>query len=312
MRALLKMEDALAAVESAFAAHGRGEAVNPPKLHLPLPGIEGFFGAMPALLAGTAGIKWANSHPQNPVRRQLPAVMGLMILSDPETGYPLAVMDATHLTAVRTGAAGAVAARWLARPGAASVGLVGCGAVAAAMLQALRLCFPIQRLVLYDVSPEALERFQSHSGGVAGTLGEVAACDIVCTLTPSRRPILMREMIPPGTHLNAMGADAPGKQELEPAILADARLFVDDPAQAAESGEVNVPLHAGELRREQIAGTLGEVVAGLKEGRRANEQITVFDSTGLAVQDVAVARLVTEAALREGRGTRIPIVEGSP
>jgi ornithine cyclodeaminase/alanine dehydrogenase len=308
VRSLLTVESAVAAVEEAFAAHGRGEAVMPPKALLSLPHLEGDFRAMPAFLGDVAGVKWVNAHPRNPERFGLAAVMGVFILSDPADARPLAVMDATALTAYRTGAAGAVAARLLARPGASSAGFIGCGAQAATMLAALRAVLPIRRLLLADASPAALERFQKTSGGAAAPLGEVAACDIVCTMTPARRPVLAREMVPRGVHINAMGADAPGKQELDPLILREARLFVDDLEQACAGGEVNVALATGELQREQIAGTIGQVVAGLKPGRQNADQITVFDSTGLALQDLALARRVYEAALASGRGTWFRLV----
>lgn len=309
VRRLLTIEVAVAAVEEAFAAHGRGETIMPPKVYLPLERHEGDFRAMPAYLSGTAGVKWVNAHPRNPVKHGLPSVMGVLIYSDPETAAPLAVMDATLITAYRTGAAAAVAAKHLARRDAATVGLVGCGVQAATALQALRSAIAVQQLLLFDLSKEAIDRFQQRHGGAIAKIGDVAACDIVCTTTPSRMPVVRREMVRDGTHINAMGADAPGKQELDPRILADARLFLDDMTQACESGEVNVPLHKGELKREQIAGTLGEVVAGLKPGRRSDSEITVFDSTGLAVQDLAVARRVYEAARERKIGTLVRLVD---
>lgn len=309
VRKLLTIEDAVAAVEEAFAAHGRGETIMPAKVYLPLERHEGDFRAMPAYLNGTAGVKWVNAHPHNPRRHGLPAVMGVLIYSDPETAAPLAIMDATRITAFRTGAAAAVAAKHLARKSATSVGLVGCGVQAGAALAALRTVFPVQQLLLFDLSKEAIDRFQQRHGGAIGKIGDVAACDIVCTTTPSRMPVLRREMIRDGTHVNAMGADAPGKQELDPRILAGARVFLDDMTQACESGEVNVPLHDGAFKREQIAGTLGEVVAGLKPGRETDAQITVFDSTGLAVQDLAVARRVYEAARAQGIGNAVRLVD---
>jgi ornithine cyclodeaminase/alanine dehydrogenase len=308
--ALLTMEEAVEAVQEAFGAHGRGETIMPPKVYLPLKSYDGDFRAMPAYLDGAAGVKWVNAHPQNPARHKLPAVMGVLIYSDPATARPLAIMDATHITRFRTGAAGAVAARALARPDSASVGLVGCGVQAGALLSALRLVFPIRRLLLFDLSKEAIERFQKTHGGAIGAIGDVCACDILCTSTPSRMPVVRREFVRDGTHVNAMGADAPGKQELDPRLLADARVFVDDLEQACESGEVNVPLHEGSYRRDQIAGTLGQVVAGRVPGRQNEKQITIFDSTGLAVQDVAVARRVYESAKRQGVGRPVNLVGG--
>jgi ornithine cyclodeaminase/alanine dehydrogenase len=217
-------------------------------------------------------------------------------------------MDATLLTAVRTGAAAAVASKYLARNDAASVGFVGSGVQARTLLAALRVVFPALEVVAADASEAAARGFAEECGGRAGTLAEAAGCDILCTATPVREPIVRREWIRPGTHINAMGADAHGKQELETEILLAAKVVVDDWEQACGSGEVNVPLHEGALRREQIHAALGEVVAGTRPGRESPEEITVFDSTGLAVQDVALARLVYEQARQQNAGIEVDFV----
>ena len=306
---ILTMELAIPAVEAAFAAHGRGEALMPPKLYLPLPRHGGDFRAMPAYLDGAAGVKWVNMHPGNPAKHGLPAVMGVYILSDPDTAVPLAILDGTLLTGFRTGAAGAVASKYLAPKNPATIGFVGCGVQARHLLAAHRVLFPNLRAVLFDASAEAVARFAAESGGHPGAVDQAGSCDIVCTTTPSRTPVVFRSYVGISTHINAMGADAPGKQEIDPAILQEAVVVLDDLAQACESGEVNVPLHAGTYRREQIHGTLGEVVAGLKPGRVSTE-ITLFDSTGLALQDLALARAAYGEAKRRGLGTEFDLVEG--
>jgi alanine dehydrogenase len=304
---ILTMELAIPAVEAAFAAHGRGEAVMPPKLYLPLEKHGGDFRAMPAYLDGAAGVKWVNMHPQNPARHGLPSVMGVYILSDPETARPLAILDGTLLTAFRTGAAGAVASKYLAPPRPATIGLVGCGVQARHLLAAHRVLFPNLRAVLYDRSAEAVARFAAEVGGHPGAVDQAASCDIVCTSTPARAPVVFRAFVGISTHINAMGADAPGKQEIDPVLLQEATVVLDDLDQACESGEVNVPLHTGAYRREQIYGTLGEIVAGRKPGRTSTE-ITLFDSTGLAVQDLALARALVLEARRQGLGMEIDLV----
>lgn len=304
---ILTMELAIPAVEAAFAAHGRGEALMPPKLYLPLPKHGGDFRAMPAYLDGAAGVKWVNMHPENPKRHGLPAVMGVYVLSDPETAAPLAVLDGTLLTAFRTGAAGAVASKHLAPKDPATIGLIGCGVQARFLLRAHRLLFPGLRPVLFDASKDATARFAAEEGGHPGAVDQAGSCDIVCTTTPSRGPVLFRAFVGISTHVNAMGADAPGKQEVDPEILKEATVVVDDLEQACESGEVNVPLHTGAYAREKIYGTLGEVVAGLKPGRRSTE-ITLFDSTGLAIQDLALARAVFLEARKRGLGTDVELV----
>ncbi|HLY08405.1 MAG TPA: ornithine cyclodeaminase family protein [Planctomycetota bacterium] len=304
---ILTMDMAIAAVERAFAAHGRGEAVMPPKLYLPLEKFGGDFRAMPALLGDVAGVKWVNMHPENPKRFHLPAVMGVYLLSDPETAFPLAVMDGTRLTAFRTGAAAAVASRHLAVKQPATIGFIGCGTQARSILAAHRALYSGFRAIMADADPGAAETFARESGGFTASLDQAGSCDIICTSTPSRSPVLFRSYVGISTHINAMGADAPGKQELDPRLLHDATVVLDDLAQATESGEVNVPLHAGTYRREQIFGTLGEIVAGRKPGRVGTE-ITIFDSTGLAIQDLALAQVVFDEARRRGLGIEIDLV----
>ena len=304
---ILTMELAIPAVERAFEAHGRGEAIMPPKLYLPLEKYAGDFRAMPSLLGGDVGVKWVNMHPENPKRFNLPAVMGVYILSDPETAFPLAVMDGTRLTAFRTGAAAAVASTYLAVKAPATVGFIGCGVQARTLLAAHRAVYSGFRAIMADVSAEAAERFAKEAGGFVGTFDQAGSCDIICTSTPSRAPVLFRSYVGISTHINAMGADAPGKQELDPRLLQDAVVVLDDMAQAVESGEVNVPLHTGTYLRRQIYGTLGEIVAGKKPGRTGTE-ITIFDSTGLAIQDLALARVVFDEARKQGLGIEVDLV----
>jgi len=305
VRSVLTMERAVAAVEEAFGAYGRGETLMPAKVYLDLPQYAGDFRAMPSYARGSAGVKWVNCHPQNPTRHGLPTVLGMYILSDPSTGAPLAVMDATYLTAARTGAAAGVASKFLARDDSRSVGLIGCGVQAHTALAALRVVFDTLDVVAHDRDSGAAERFAAEVGGRAATAREAAGCDIVCTLTPSRAPVVERAWVRPGTHINALGADGPGKQELEVEILQDAKVVIDDLHQAEGGGEINVALTRGELRVGDLYGGLGEVVAGLKAGREADGEITVFDSTGLAIQDVAVARLVYDSAREQGLGRSV-------
>src|SRR6185295_7816070 len=163
------------------------------------------------------------------------------------------------------------------------------------------------RTIMTDLSAEAAEKFAREAGSFVGSMDQAGSCDIICTSTPSRAPVLHRSYVGISTHINAMGADSPGKQELDPRILQDATVVLDDLAQATESGEVNVPLHTGAYRRDQIYGTLGEIVAGKKPGRVGTE-ITVFDSTGLAIQDLALARLVFEESRKRGLGIDIDLI----
>ena len=305
IRSVAKMSAVVPVIDAAFEAHGRGDTQMPVKVYLDLPEYHGDFRAMPAYMDGSAGVKWVNSHPRNPETYNLPSVLGMYILSDPATAVPLAVMDATLLTALRTGAAASVAAKHLARPDARSVGFVGCGVQARTILDALRVVFDDLQVVTADRSADAAATFAAEVGGSVGNLSSAVACDIVCTATPSHRPIVRHEWVRPGAHINAMGADAHGKQELESSLLMTAKVVIDDWQQACASGEVNVPLSDGSLTRDDIHGSLGDVVSGAVPGRETDDEITVFDSTGLAVQDVALARLVYEQAREAGVGLEV-------
>ncbi len=286
------------AVEAAFAAFARGETEMPPKVYVTLPG--GDFRTMPAYIPalGLAGVKIVNVHPGNPARG-LETVMALIVLLDPPTGMPYAILNATGLTDLRTGAAGAVAARHLCRKqDGIELGLIGAGRQAETQLEATAAWLGIDRVRVWSrrsATAEAFARRFSRFEIRADSLERTADCDLLVTTTPSREPLVMDAWIRDGTHINAIGADAPGKQELDPAILIRASVYVDDPRQAIHSGEINVPITAGGYSIDRIAGTLGDVVIG-RGGRHSDNEVTVFDSTGLAVQDLAIAGV----ALRTG------------
>lgn len=308
---LAAMDDVVPAVERAFAEYAEGRATMPAKVYLDIPG-SGDFRAMPSYLPsiGTAGIKWVNVHPDNP-QKGLPTVMATVLLNDPSTGRLLCVMGASGLTDARTGAAGGIAAKHLARRNSSVIGLIGSGRQAWAQALAYRVVFG-QRIEMVKVYSRNVVHAERLAGRIRDELGyaaqavatarEAADADIVATATPATRPVLMAGWVRPGTHVNAIGADAPGKQELESALTARARVFVDSVEQASHSGEINVPIGEGIIRREDIAGTIGDVVAGRIRGRAGDDEITVFDSTGLGIQDMAVAHMVYERALRDRVG----------
>lgn len=288
------------AVETAFADHGRGIVQMPPKLYVTLP--KGDFRTMPGYLPSLdlAGVKIVNVHPDNP-GLGLPTVMALTVILDTGTGMPTAILNATRLTDMRTGAAGAVAAKYLSPKKEIVLGLVGTGHQAEAQVRAIREELFVTELRVWSRNPahaEAFVKSQSAIGieGRSVTTEQACDCDLLVTTTPSRSPLVKNEWIHEGTHINAIGADAPGKEELDPAILTRARVFVDDPAQAIHSGEINVPILQGLFQPSMIAGTLGDVVTG-KCRRRSPEEITVFDSTGLAIQDLAIASIAMKTAV---------------
>ncbi|MDQ2050379.1 ornithine cyclodeaminase family protein [Natronolimnohabitans sp. A-GB9] len=298
------LEDVIDAVEGAFAAFERGDTQMPAKSYIDLPQYNGDFRSMPAYLDtgewDAAGIKWVNVHPDNPTDHDLPTVLGTMIYSDPETAFPLAILDGTTLTMKRTGAAAAVATDYLAVEDATSLGIVGAGVQSYTQLQAISEIRPIEEVVVSDVDDERVERFvetfEDEFDVRAGSISEAGHCDILTTVTPVEDPIVGLEDVGDHTHINAIGADAEGKHELHDELLQAARIVIDDHEQCAHSGEINVPYHEGVLTDDDIHAEIGEVVIGEKEGRTEDTGVTVFDSTGLAIQDVAAARVVYERA----------------
>jgi len=291
---LLNMKEIIAAVEQVFRDYAGGKATMPAKAYLSLQ--NGDLRAMPAAIYGAAGVKWVNAHPRNPLQ-DLPTVMAVMIYNDPATGYPLAVMDATDITAFRTGATAAIAAKYMAREESVILGIVGAGRQAYTQLKAHAELFDLKLVKVYDHSELATQRFTHlfpQYNMQSTSLDEAIDSDILCTLTPTQQPFVRRECIKAGTHINAIGADAPGKQELDPRILTDAVVVVDNLEQATNGGEINVPLKKELYSVDQVYATLDEVITGKKSCRENAEAITVFDSTGLAIEDIAVAKIVYE------------------
>ena len=301
----LNLGDVNRVVEAAFADHGKGLVQMPPKVYITLP--AGDFRTMPGYLPslGIAGVKIVNVHPDNP-KVGLPTVMALTIILDLPTGRPIAILNATRLTDMRTGAAGAIAAKYLAPKKECVLGVIGTGRQAEAQVRATAQELPIASVKVWSRNPTHAETFAAKLTPLSAEslpIEKVCDCDILVTTTPSRTPIIKSEWIHAGTHINAIGADAPGKEELDPEILHRARVFVDDPAQAFHSGEINVPISRGLYQSWMIAGTLGEVVIG-KRKRESNDEITIFDSTGLAIQDLAIASIV----MRQASGMELPFM----
>jgi alanine dehydrogenase len=299
----LSFDDIIAAVEEAFAEHCEGLVQMPAKVYVSFD--KGDFRTMPAYIPGLdiAGVKIVNVHPGNRAFG-LPTVMALTVIIDADTGEPTSLLNATRLTDFRTGAAGAVATKHLAPKRDIVLGLIGSGKQAEAQAEAISRVCEIREIRVWsrkESNQKAfLSRFPQYEGK-ATSLEQTCDCDVLCTTTPSTSPLVNNEWIHEGTHINAIGADAPGKQELDPAILARARVFIDDYEQATHSGEINVPIAEGLFSPADIAGTLGEVVCG-KKRRERDSEITIFDSTGLALQDLAIAKI----ALKKGDGVDLP------
>lgn len=300
VKEMLPLTEAIEAVEAAFKDKAEGQVIMPPKLIIPLPG--GDFRAMPAYLPRQkiAGVKVVNSHPNNR-ERGLPAVMATLVVVEPETGFPLAVIEATYLTALRTAAAGALGTRTLANLNSRKLAILGAGTQGRFQLLSHKLILPnLEQVCIWSLDEDLAWEVKRDLEPQLGV--EIKVCpdpetavkeaNVVVTTTPSRKPLVKNEWISEGMHFTCIGADAPGKQELDPAILQRARIFLDDMAQGMESGEVNVPLSEGLLKPEQIVGELGEVLVGKKEGRRSDDEITIFSSTGLAIQDLACGAVI--------------------
>lgn len=313
VQSLLDMDDAIYAVEGAFLEQGLKTVQMPPKSYLYYKNYDGDLRTMPAYLEGmdATGVKIVNVHANNP-DKGLPTVMAVMVLNSPQTGAPLALLGGTYLTGMRTGAAGVVAAKYLARKDSKVVGIVGAGAQGRTQLLGLSRHFSIEMVKVADLDLDRCRNFEEECRAFLDCnylctteAKDVCDCDILVTATTSRSPLVKNDWISEGTHINAIGADAEGKQELESDILLRAKLVVDDITQASHSGEVNVSLTKGEINLEDIYAQIGEIVAGKKPGRENDHEVTVFDSTGLAIQDVSTAQKVYCKAVEKGKGTKL-------
>jgi ornithine cyclodeaminase/alanine dehydrogenase-like protein (mu-crystallin family) len=288
--------DAIEHVRDGFVAYAGSEWQMPPKVYLDA-SPNGDFRAMPAKGAGLAILKWVTSFPGNPAAG-LPVVMGMICVSSAVDGEPLALVDVRAVTALRTGAVAAVAAQELAREDARTVGIIGCGLHGAWAARCLAAA-EYGPGVCFDPDAEAAGELAGELGWEVGSREEALACDIATCVTPGSRPVVGVADLRPGLHLNMLGADAPGKAEAEPEAVARCELFCDDWEQASHGGELTNAVEAGLVERDQVA-ELGEVLTGTHRGRSAPDAVTLFDSTGLAIQDLALC-LALLAAHRAGR-----------
>jgi ornithine cyclodeaminase/alanine dehydrogenase-like protein (mu-crystallin family) len=285
-------ERALEAVRDGFVAYARREWTMPPKVYVPAY-PDGDFRAMPAQGGGYALLKWISSYPGNPARG-LPTVIGTVLLSDSSNGRLLAILDAASLTALRTGAAAVLAAETLAREDAETVAVVGAGVNGKAVARTFQARG--RGVSLFDLDPERTRTVADELGvGVAESEQEALAADVVATVTPGRHVLFAEGSLRPGQHVSLMGADGPDKSEIAPAELARASVFCDDWEQASHAGDLAHAVEAGLVGRDRVA-ELGAVLTGDATARRSTDEITAFDSTGLAIQDLAIALAAYEAA----------------
>ncbi|MEM3549617.1 MAG: alanine dehydrogenase [Candidatus Bathyarchaeia archaeon] len=321
VKSLLSMKEVMDNVELAFKEKALKRVQMPAKIYLFYSKYDGDLRAMPSYLEelDISAVKVVNVHPNNKDNYGFPTVMAVIILVDPKTGFPLAIMGGKTITDMRTGAAGGIAARYLARKDSKVLAFIGAGAQARTQLLALLEVYKnIEEVRIWSRSRETIEKFLADMSElhehlpkllpVAGVKEAVEGSDIVVTTTPSRRPIVMGYMVSAGVHFNCIGADAPGKQELDPEILKRSKIVVDDWEQASHSGEINVTLSQGLITKDDVWAEMGEIVAGLKPGREKPDEITVFTSTGLAIQDAVTAKIAYDKAVKKGIGRFVKII----
>jgi len=309
--------EVIEAVEYAFSEKGYNRVQMPSKIYLYYKKHDGDLRVMPSYLEDfdISSVKIVNVHPGNR-KLSLPTVMALILMMDPKTGAPMLIMDGTWITAMRTGAASGVATKYLARKNSKTLGIIGTGAQAITQLMAMNQILKLKEVKVFDREEKNSKNFINRSSSEykeleftqTETLKEtIEDSDVICTLTPSRKPIIDDSWVNPGTHINAIGADAKGKEELDPNLLKRAKIVVDDYEQATHSGEVNVPISQGIIRIEDIYAELGEITIGDREGRTSEKEITIFDSTGLAIQDTITAYIVFKKIQAQKLGTMIDL-----
>lgn len=306
---LLTLADCIPVIEEAFRRHGTGAPPQSMGIHAP----AGTFHIKTAIGDDVFAMKLNANFPGNPQRHRLPTIQGVIVLIDLERGTPLAILDSALITTLRTAAATAVAAKFLAREDAATITVIGCGLQGRANLEAMQLVRPISKAYAFDVNVETAGTFAREMQAklgievVADTALDtaVADSDIVVTCTTARSPILDVRHLHPGVFIAGVGADNPEKHELAPALLRESRVVVDILEQAATMGDLHHAIKAGVLTREDVHGELADVICGRVSGRRTDSEVFVFDSTGTALQDVAVASVAYARAAERGVGVNV-------
>ena len=313
MMGLLTPAEYNACVEQAYRMHGERRFYMDPKQHIVLDKYPGEWEAMPSYIEEpeAAACKWVSIRERNREKYDLPTVFSILIYTHPETGFPLAICDGSYHTVMRTGSAAAVSAKWLARKDSKKLAIVGAGHMAEGVLATCNEVFPWEEVRVWSRSQNTLDGFVRAQQPKYPTFkirasthleDVVRGADVVVTVTPARGPIVKDDWISAGTHISALGADKGGDQELDPKILQRARIFVDDIRQCRTDGEINVPLSRGIIKEGDIIGEIGAVITGKKAGRTSDNDITIFDSTGIALQDSATIPLEYQRAVAAGVG----------
>jgi len=309
---LMTIDDYIAAVEDGFRASASGDAVSPLPMHIPAQG--GGFHAKGALLRADrpyVAVKINGNFPGNPERHALPTIQGAIVLCDADNGSLLAVMDSGEITLQRTAAASALAARYLARPTSTTAAICGCGEQGRAQLAALRHVLPLRQIRAWDIDSAKAEDFATEMAqrlgievrSAADLRAATAEADLIVTCTTAREPFLRRADVREGTFIAAVGADSSDKNEIAPDLMAQATVVADVIEQTIVMGDAHHAIRAGLMRKADIRGELGTLVIGIRKGRTREDEITLFDSTGTAIEDVAAAAHVYRRAMARGVGT---------
>ena len=319
VKSCLPMSEAIRAVREAYIAFAKGRVKMPPVMHLDVSQYNGEVDIKSGYIEdlGLIGTKIASGFYEN-YKLGLPPGIAVIFLMDLKTGIPVAIMDGTYVTAYRTGAAGAVAAKVLARKDSKIIGVVGAGTQARMQILALREVFSLKEIKVWDINATGRDRYVEEMSEqlkiqiepVEDIKDAVIEADIIVTVTPSRKALVMKEWIQEGVHINAIGADGPGKQELDPFIVKRAdKVVVDSLNQCRIIGEIQHALADGLITEDDVYAEIGQILIGEKKGRETNEEITLFDATGLAVQDIAAANIVFKQAKEKGIGHVVSLLD---
>ncbi len=310
----LSMKEAIDAVRVAYSAFANGRVEMPSVQHLDVSKYNGEVDVKSGYVEDfkLIGTKIATGFYEN-LKKGFPPGIAVIVLLDLETSMPVAIMDGTHITAYRTGAAGAIAAQVLARKNSSNVGILGAGTQGRMQLLALQEIFDIQNVKIWDIERGLAERYEKEMPVNVQVVDKpeqvVPDTDILVTATPSRKALIGADVIQEGLHINAIGADGPGKQELDPAIMKIAtKIVVDSLAQCVRIGEIQHAFSEGLIKESSVHAEIGEILNGEKAGRESESEITIFDATGLSAQDIAAAKIVYDAAKKKGLGRRINLL----
>lgn len=318
VQTLLTMPKVMESVKQAYETFARNKVIQPPIVSIEVPEHNGEVDikAGYSLPEQMIGVKTAGGFWDNPKLYQLPTGLALICLYDAKSGFPVCIMDGTLITAYRTGAAGGISAQVLARSNSSIAGVIGTGVQARMQIIALKEVLPITTIKVWGLSQEKMAMYKQEMESLLGV--EVILCDnpkqavvgsdVVLTTTPSKQKIVMNEWIAPGTHLIAIGADMEGKQELDPEVFSRAKVVVDNPSECIKRGETQHAIEQKWITASDIHAQIGEILLGVKSGRTNDDEITIFDATGMSIQDITTACMVYKSAMEKGIGNAISLI----